>query len=395
MKSTASGPGKIRQINRTAVLAHIRRYGENSRLKIGKELGLSAAAMTSVTSELIDEELLRKIGPNKNFKDTTHNKTQGRPISILELNPDKACVFGILLRPLGGICYIESAWADYSGEVNVSKTTIEVSINHYSEIIKGIEDAISGVGKLIPKKSEIYGLSIGIPGVVESQTIPIAPKLACIEDPDFISTLNNTFNFPISFENDVNLESMSEIHIQPRLRELCFAYLHVYSGIGSSIVLEGKVLKGSRGWSGEIGQLGIKHPNNVSPSFEQLLSVEGVLGKLLEDLGHPSDALDLLIPYIDEKNIEVLKITDKYSYNLFNAINVLHSVIDLDEIIIDFQSTKLLKKLLPNIQQLINMMPHKLVISLPTIEHQPGLHGAALNALNLALDKIEKRVLKQ
>jgi len=232
--------------------------------------------------------------------------------------------------------------------------------------------------------------------VVENQTIPIAPKLSCIENPAFIETLINSYDFPVSFENDVNLGAMSELQSQTRLREISFAYLHIYSGVGSSIVLEGNLLKGRRGWTGEIGHLNIPCEKNEFISFEQILGTDGVLGDLLVSLGHARNDLESLIPYINSnnKNTEIDSTIEKYCNELFNVINILHSVIDLDEVIIDFESTALLNKLLPKIKEKISTLKHPLVISLPSIEHQADLYGAALNALNLAIDSIEKREVK-
>ena len=401
MTTSVSGPGKIRQLNRSAVLSHIRFNGRNSRLKIGKELELSAAAITSVVSELVEEGLLRKFEPTSDDKIAqTQGKSQGRPSTTLELNPNFACVYGLLLRPVGNVCYIEAAWADYTGAVHISETIIKSATDNYQSILSGIKQAISELQTLIPysKKKQIpnYGLAIGIPGVVENNTIPIAPKLPCIADPNFAKELEASFNFPISLENDVNLGALSELHHQPRLRALSFAYLHIYYGVGSSIVIENKMLKGSRGWSGEIGQLDVKYSKDSRPSFEQLLNVDGVLADLLESLGHPRDALDQLIPYIENNNTAVIDVLEQYSHQLFDAINVLHSVLDLDEIIIAFPSALLLKKLLPKINQLVDNMPHTLKVSTPVIEnHQASLHGAALCSLNVALETIEKRHTKK
>ena len=336
MKSSVSGPGRIRQLNRTAVLAHIRLNGKNSRLQIGKELGLSAAAITSVVSELLDEDLLRK---SALISDIIDNKTQGRPISILELNPSKACVFGINLRPSANQCVIESAWSDYTGKVLILSDSVQVKNDHYQSIIDGINKAISNIQKQIPMDSNVYGLSIGIPGVVENQQIRIAPKLTCIEDPQFIKTLSSIHDFPISYENDVNLGAMSELHNQPRLREISFALIHVYSGVGSSIVIEGNLLKGRRGWAGEIGHLNFPSAMNGHTSFEELLSVDGILGDLLEELGHPRDDLESLVKHIDNNEKKVMSIIENYCDGLYNVINVIHSVIDLDEIMLDLQST--------------------------------------------------------
>ena len=99
------------------------------------------------------------------------------------------------------------------------------------------------------------------------------------------------------------------------------------------------------------------------------------------------------MPYIDKKDANVLSVLNSYCDELSNTINILHSVIDLDEIIIDFPSTKLISKLLPEIKQRVNEFHHPLVVSLTSMEHQTHIHGAALNALNQSLESIEKRAV--
>lgn len=391
MNSSVSGPSKIRQQNRSAVLSHIRLNGKNSRLQIGKELGLSAAAITSVVNELIDERLLRKSAPEIG---SNSKKLQGRPISMLELNPSKGYVFGIVLRPTAKKCIIESAWSDYTGLVHTQVSNLEVNKESYQDILDGISQVIKQLQNQIPTDNSVYGLSIGVPGVVENQRIPIAPKLSCIENPEFISALLANYDFPISFENDTNLGAMFELQNQPRLRRISFAYLHVYSGVGSSISLEGKLLKGRRGWAGEIGQLKIPSIQQQQTSFEQLLGVDEILGDLLEDINQERSDFDALVPYINNKNKKVLNTIDNYCESLFNVINILHNVIDLDEVMINFQSKLLLNILLPKIIEKTNTLKHPIEVTLPSDNVYAYVQGAALNALNLALDNIEKRKVK-
>ena len=391
MISKASGPSRIRQINRSAVLAHIRNNGKNSRLQIGKALGLSAAAMTSVINELLEEGLLI----TSEIESEQGNKTKGRPISNLELNPNKACVLGINLRPIAGRCIIESAWADYTGKIHTIESSLEVETKHYQTIINGIQQTVNELKKELKPSLKIYGLSIGIPGVVENQTIPFAPTLNCIKDPKFISTLASIFDFPISYENDVNLGAMAELQNQARLRKICFAYLHAYSGVGSSIVLEGKLFKGRRGWAGEIGVLKFLTTSEGQTSFEFLLSMDSLLGDLLEDLGLQRNDYDALVRFIDKNDKKVMPVINDYCNNLFNAMNVLHTVFDIDEVILGLPSSLLLKRLLPKIRERVVNLQHRYVITSPSIEHHAILHGAALNALNVALEKIEERKPKK
>ena len=195
---------------------------------------------------------------------------------------------------------------------------------------------------------------------------------------------------------------MSELQSQKRLRNLSFAYLYIYSGVGSSIVLNGEILKGSRGWAGEVGHFNIHCENNSVTTYEKVLGTGAILGELLDSLGIASGDLDSLASLInndssikEHKQSELIEKTiQKYCNELFSVINVLHCVLDLDEIIIDFASDELIKKLLPRVKKNIDDLKHPVEISLPSNEQHAHIHGAALNALNLAIEHIEKREVK-
>ena len=113
---TASGPGRIRQQNRRAVLEHLRYHGDAPRSALGSALGLSPAAVSSVTNELLDDGLL--VEPST----APTGRRQGRPVTPLSLNPEAACAMGLLLRPSLDHLSIETAWVDYAGQIDTART---------------------------------------------------------------------------------------------------------------------------------------------------------------------------------------------------------------------------------------------------------------------------------
>ena len=58
---------------------------------------------------------------------------------------------------------------------------------------------------------------------------------------------------------------------------------------------------------------------------------------------------------------------------------------------IDFPSDALFEQLLPKLEIIMKNSPNPVRISSPAMGHQAGLYGAALTALDLALDSIELR----
>ena len=381
----SSGPTRIRNLNRRAALAYIRHEGPNSRSALGPALSLSGAAVSSLVNDLLEDGLLQE------SEATTRDGRQGRPISLLSLNPAAAYSLGIVLRPTKDSTELGMAWADYTGH-STALPDLQVTLHQdLAALINNVKTAIKRLEKVTPDADRIVGLTIAIPGVVENDTIPMAPKLPCIEGAEFIEAVRQLTHYPVSFQNDVNLAATSELYQQPRLRELSFAYLYLYSGVGSGFALQGKILSGSGGWAGEIGPLHINKRDPNSTSFEHLLSTDGSLADLLESLGHPRQALDILADYIDQRNPQVLEVVDLYCEHICDAINLLNSVLDLDEVLIDFRSDKLFQRLRPRLEILLQSARRQPVISTPVMGSEASLNGAALAALNLALPTLESR----
>ena len=381
---TASGPGRIRQQNRRAVLEHLRYHGDAPRSALGSALGLSPAAVSSVTNELLDDGLL--VEPTT----APTGRRQGRPVTPLSLNPDAASAMGLLLRPALDHLSIETAWVDYAGHTRVVGHSQVPLPQDAARLTQHTMEAIEALVGETPAPNRITRLCIGIPGVVSGDSIPIAPKLQAACGSEFVNSLRGRCRWPVSLHNDVNLAATSELHRQPRLRQRNFAYLHVYAGIGSGIALKGRVLGGSAGWAGEIGQLRINRGAD-RPCFEELLSTDGVLADLLKSLGEAPSDLDKLAGYIDKRDERVLSIIDDYCDNLSDAIRVLHCVLDLDEVLLDFPADALFRRIRPRLDVLLQDMPRPVTVSSPAMGHQAALHGAALSALTESLPTIEQR----
>ncbi|GEM_PF-3000032 len=382
-QGASRGPARIRHLNRRAVLSHLRYEGDSSRSALGPALSLSAAAVSSVVNDLLEDNLVLE------SENRPRDGRQGRPISLLSLNPNAAFAFGIVLRPTKTSTELGMAWVDYTGK-STALADLKVEKHQDAEIlIKSIVKAVSLLEAAVPFPERVFGLTLAIPGVVENNTIPTSPKLTCIEGSEFIESLRQVIDYPMTLENDVNLAATSELYQQPRLREIYFAYLYLYTGVGSGISLKGQILKGSGGWTGEIGSLHVNRREPNTTSFEHLLTTDGSLADLLEELGEARDDLDTLADYIDKRDPHVLEVVDIYCEHICDAINVLNSVLDLDEVLIDFRSDKLFQRLKPRLEILLQSSRRQPVISTPLMGKEATLNGAALAALSHALETIE------
>ena len=79
----------IRAINRSAVLNTIKNYGPISRAEIARKTGLSAATITGISTELLQDNLI--------FEKEEGDSSGGRRPILLALNPRGGFVVGLKL----------------------------------------------------------------------------------------------------------------------------------------------------------------------------------------------------------------------------------------------------------------------------------------------------------
>ena len=380
----AAGPARIRNINRKAVLNEIRLHGPRSRSELIRTLGLSAAAVSTIVGELLEDDLLRPVKPA--IEPVT---SRGRPQSPLELNPNAACALGLRLQPVDQQLLIHMAWIDYANTPQRITQPLICETDNLDHILRTVHKAFRQLEKRVADEKRIIGAVIAIPGLVSNTSIQFAPSLKVIEGDAFYRGLLQQTHYPIEMDNDVNLAVRFELYEKAEFRQQNFAYLYIGSGVGAGIGLGGEIWT-SNGWAGEIGHLTLSRGDKGNQSFEALLATHRQLSDQLERIGLPRDGLNELADIAQRE--DAAKIIAEYAQLLHELVQVLNSVLGLDEVVIDFPSGKLLQLLLDRVDQLIDQQPLKLRVSAAESRHVAVVQGAALAALEKYLDRVEQRI---
>ena len=128
------------------------------------------------------------------------------------------------------------------------------------------EDVARQLEKVVVEVSDrVRGDGIPLRAVAISVAKPVDPRtLAVIELPDTpypeglvqpAHILSEQIDAPLLVDNDVNLAALGELHTGVAREVANFAFIYVGAGIGCGIVVDGRVMRGSRGLAGEIGYL--------------------------------------------------------------------------------------------------------------------------------------------
>lgn len=235
----------VRKMNRSLILAVFRTHQTLPRARLATETGLNPSTVSNIISELIEENLIRET-------DLIQPRT-GRPGRLLELNPDGGCALGIEIN----VDYIEILVADFA--VNTLWRRREVS---YPEA--GQEEIMSKALNLAKEASafinsnqlHLLGVGVGVPGLVDvsSGLLRLAPNLHWSNVP-IREVLASQFDCPIYVVNEANAAALGEYYFGAVRNIKDFIYLSTGIGLGSGIVIGGKLFQGLLGYAGEAGHM--------------------------------------------------------------------------------------------------------------------------------------------
>lgn len=96
---------------------------------------------------------------------------------------------------------------------------------------------------------------IGVPATVDAKRRRVlqAPNVAYLEDLQLVDALESRLGIPVLLERDVNFTMLYDCREKPREGILCGFYFG--TGIGNSILVDGKPLIGKNGTAGELGHI--------------------------------------------------------------------------------------------------------------------------------------------
>lgn len=125
--------------------------------------------------------------------------------------------------------------------------------NIMKKMTEGIEELLEESGK---KLCEISSIGVGAAGQIDREAgkIIAAPNLDCY-DLNIKKILTERFNIPVFVGNDVEIAALGEMKFGAGKGCKDFVCIFVGTGVGSSIVKDGKIITGATGTAGEIGHM--------------------------------------------------------------------------------------------------------------------------------------------
>lgn len=176
-----------------------------------------------------------------------------------------------------------------------SANTIVASLSGDGSIINhikmatpnGTKDAVDIITAAIASQFSNLKFSriiVGVPGPVKNNCVAWCSNLSDDWDNfDLAKALKKTFNVPVTLENDANLAGLAEVNALAQTPH-SVVYLSIGAGIGSSIIIDGKLVNGLL--NSEAGMTGLEYDGKIR-SWESFASGKAIFeayGQLAEDI---------------------------------------------------------------------------------------------------------------
>jgi len=124
-----------------------------------------------------------------------------------------------------------------------------------------LDDIVEDIKKHTPNLEEVYGYGFGVPGPVVKNVIKMCVNLGW-DEMDLPTLLQNRLrNERIYVGNDANVAALGEAFLGAGHGRKNVAMITLGTGVGCGIVVDGMILEGYNGSSGEIGHLTIPQDN--------------------------------------------------------------------------------------------------------------------------------------
>lgn len=243
----------------STVLRLLRRKGSASRAELAAACGITPAAVSVLSRDLLDGGLIREGARRAGGR--------GAPHIDLMLSPSAGHALGIHATRHT----IAVALLDFGGAV-IAEICLNGNFERFADACTAIAKGTAIVRRQAPDPSApLIGAGIAMPTRFSTKDteLDLADEVSAWAGDHLDARLRELLQCPVLFENDANAAAIGELALGNREGYRDFTYLYLSEGIGGALILNGELY---RGHSGNAGEVGLLHARDAPrPSFEDFV----------------------------------------------------------------------------------------------------------------------------
>jgi N-acetylglucosamine repressor len=232
-------------LQKTRLLKYVYEHGASTMVDILSAMGISSPTCQILINELMADDVLEKKGKGESIG--------GRKPDTYQLKDGMFYVVSLdMERFKTRIAIFDNNNNNISG-VTVLPIGITRDQSSIEDLHRFIQELISS--SLI-NKDKLLGIGICMPGLIDAEAGTSATYLRTDDETKSLQeVLSAKFGYPVFLQNDVKCAAIAESRYG-LARGVSDALVVLMDwGIGLGIIMDGKMRKGSKGYSGEIGHI--------------------------------------------------------------------------------------------------------------------------------------------
>ena len=248
MKGTNRGTQLLRATHRRQLTDLLRTHGPLSRTDVAERLGLTRSAVTAIVAELIDEGVLRELGPPPGDGAGGRSGVRGRPRVLVGCDPAAARVIGAQV----GARWARVVLADAAGDV-LGRETADVTGATPVEVV----ERVAGLARRLAQGDggpPVATVGVCLPGAVDTTSgTVLRSHVLGWEDVPLAELLRDRLGAPVLAQDVTQAATLAEALHGGAAGARDAVVLDYGARIGVGLVLDGRLHRGASGLAGSIG----------------------------------------------------------------------------------------------------------------------------------------------
>ena len=267
----------MRNANALSILDYLRTNGMSTRREIQSATGLSWAAVSTITSELLAQDILVEKAPTE--------RASGRTPTLLDFNSRKNMSIGAEINVEG----LTVVLLDIRGKVLDAKEEIleqaekNATLNQMTRMIEEV------LRKNNLQKTQLLGIGVSVQGSVDKKGAVSLYNhyIKDWRDVPLKDLFEDYFGVPVRVMHDPVCIALAEEWERDYLRNDDFVLIRLGYGIGMSYMHDGKPLLGHEGTAGELGHMVVNSDGEICTCgnqgcLEAYCSIRGIARRIYE-----------------------------------------------------------------------------------------------------------------
>jgi predicted NBD/HSP70 family sugar kinase len=232
---------------RQQIFEHVRAAGMIARVQVAKDLGVSPASVTTITSELIGAGLIEEVVTARDVE-----SGRGRPAVALGVRADAYRVAGMKISDREQTAVIVDFAGNLLADDAIPRRPGPMTL---PEVMDAIETLLTHVcAKAGLARADLSAVGIGVPGFVDTvEGVVLWSSILNDRAVPLASAAGARLGVPVWIDNDANLVALAELWFGAGRELADFAVVTIEHGVGMGLVLNHRIYRGAQRLGLELG----------------------------------------------------------------------------------------------------------------------------------------------